>query len=307
MSRFLLIILASALFAAGAFGQAPTLRVVVEDPNLPADLYYGNTKVKPLRLRPGTNQPVTINDADFYITQHYVDFLSRFPDQGGFDYWTNQITQCGTNAACLLDRRVSVSAAFFIEQEFQNTGSYVYRFYKGGLGRVPLYAEFTPDRHQVVGGATLEASKAAYAEAFTQRADFLTAYPANLTPDAFVTRLIDNIKNMPNGVDLTSQKSALLATLNGPGGTRGKTVRQAIEDPAFVGALYNPAFVTMQYFGYLKRDPEQGGYDFWLNVLNNKAPNNFRGMVCSFVTSQEYQERFGSTVSYSNRDCNGIH
>jgi len=307
MSKFLLIILASALFAVGAFGQAPpTLRIVAEDPNLPADLYYGNTKVKPLRLRPGTNQPVTINDADFFITQHYVDFLSRFPDQGGFDYWTGQISQCGTSASCILDRRVGVSAAFFIEQEFQNTGSYVYRFYRGAFGRLPLYAEFTPDRHQGVGGATLEASKTAYAEAFTQRPEFLAAYPANQTPDAFVTALISKIKST-NGVDLTPQKSALLATLNGPGGTRGKTLRQAVEDPAFTSAEYNPAFVTMQYFGYLKRDAEQGGYLFWLGVLNNKDPNNFRGMVCSFVTSQEYQERFGSTVTYSNKDCNGIH
>src|SRR2546421_10039588 len=103
--------------------QAPTLRIVSEDGNrLPSELMYGNTKVKPLRLRPGTNVPITINDADFFVTQHYVDFLSRFPDQSGFNYWTGQITFCNTDAACVLNQRVGVSAAFFVEQEFQQTG-----------------------------------------------------------------------------------------------------------------------------------------------------------------------------------------
>jgi hypothetical protein len=307
MSKLMLVVLATTLFCVSALGQnPPTLRVVAEDPSLPADLYYGNTKVKPLRLRPGSNTPITINDADFFVTQHYVDFLSRFPDQGGFDYWTGQITQCGTTASCLLNQRVGVSAAFFIEQEFQNTGSYVYRFYRGALKRVPQYAEFSPDRHQVVGGTNLEASKAAYAEAFTQKPEFISTYPASLTPAQFVDNLIANIKTT-DGVDLAAQRSALLATLTGAGGTRGKTVRQAIEDPAFTAAEYNPAFVLMEYFGYLKRDPDSGGYAFWLGILNNRDPNNFRGMVCSFITSQEFQERFGSTVTYTNQDCANVH
>ena len=66
---------------------------------------------------------------------------------------------------------------------------------------------------------------------------------------------------------------------------------------------YNPAFVSMQYFGYLRRDPDEGGYQFWLNVLNTREPGNYRGMVCSFVTSREYQERFSPAVTRSNSDC----
>src|SRR5205085_7430253 len=50
--------------------QAPTLRIVSEDGNrLPSDLMYGNTKVKPMRLRPGTNTPITIDDSDFFVQQ----------------------------------------------------------------------------------------------------------------------------------------------------------------------------------------------------------------------------------------------
>lgn len=310
MSKFSLLVLAFLIFAIGAFGQnPPTLRVVAEDPSLPADLYYGNTKVKPLRLRPGSNVPITINDADFFVTQHYVDFLSRFPDQSGFNYWTGQITFCNTDAVCILNQRVGVSAAFYIANEFQDTGSYVYRFYRGGLGRAPLsilYSEFTADRHQVVGGANLEASKAAYAEAFTQRPEFIAKFPAGDSNSVFVDKLVAGIL-ATDGVDLSAQKPALLATLNGSGGTRGKVVRQAIDDPAFTAAEYNTSFVHMQYFGYLKRDPDAGGFNFWVGILNQRDPNNFRGMVCSFLTSQEYQERFGSLVTYNNQDCSHIH
>jgi hypothetical protein len=66
---------------------------------------------------------------------------------------------------------------------------------------------------------------------------------------------------------------------------------------------YNPSFVLMEYFGYLQREPDQGGYDFWLDVLNNREPNNYRGMVCSFITSAEYQKRFSSVVLHSDAEC----
>ena len=62
-----------------------------------------------------------------------------------------------------------------------------------------------------------------------------------------------------------------------------------------------------EYFGYLRRNPDQGGYDFWLNVLNesgrNGNPANYRGMVCSFITSTEYQRRFSAIVSHGNAEC----
>ena len=96
--KFAFALVITACAALTVWGQAPTLRIVTEVPNLPSELYYGNTKVKPLRLRPGTNTPITINDSDFFVNQQYVDFLGRFPDQGGFDFWTSQITACGANA-----------------------------------------------------------------------------------------------------------------------------------------------------------------------------------------------------------------
>jgi subtilisin family serine protease len=248
----------------------------------------------------------TIDDAQNFVTWHYKDFLGRDPDADGLGYWSGELGKCGTDPACLSTRRVGVSAAFFIENEFQLTGSFVYRLYKGALGRQLTYAEFTTDRPLVAGNsADLNASKAAFADAFVQRPEFTQKYLGQTSADSFVDALIATV-NASSGTDLSSQRATLISTYN-TGSTmdqsRSLTVRAAIEDAGFKQAVYNPSFVLMQYFGYLHRDPEQGGYDFWLNVLNNKEPGNYRGMVCSFITSAEYQLRFGSTVTRTNRDC----
>jgi hypothetical protein len=59
----------------------------------------------------------------------------------------------------------------------------------------------------------------------------------------------------------------------------------------------------MEYFGYLRRDQDQDGYDFWLDVLNNREPGNLRGMACAFLTSTEYQQRFSYIVTHHNAEC----
>jgi hypothetical protein len=110
-----------------------------------------------------------------------------------------------------------------------------------------------------------------------------------------------------NGVDLSSRRTDLIAAIDSPGGTRGKAVHLAIDDSAFTSAEYNNSFVLMEYFGYLRRDPDSEGYNFWINVLNNKEPNNYRGMICSFITSAEYQLRFGQAVTHTNQECRRIH
>lgn len=242
-------------------------------------------------------QPVfsqtSIDDPRYFVNEHYLDFLSREPDQGGLDYWASQIASCGKDQACVHRRRIDVSAAFFIELEFQETGSFIYRFYKASFGRPPSYSEFVRDRSKVVGGVNLEASKQAFAEEWVQRPEFVSKYPAHLTSTQFVDALL-RTASQSSGVELSGGLAK---------DSRAQTVRLVVESPAFQRAEYNRAFVLMQYFGYLHRDPEQGGYDFWLNVLNNTDANNFRGMVCSFITSAEYQNRFGSTWTRSNADC----
>ncbi|HYN23629.1 MAG TPA: DUF4214 domain-containing protein [Pyrinomonadaceae bacterium] len=80
-------------------------------------------------------------------------------------------------------------------------------------------------------------------------------------------------------------------------------MRLVADSPAFAQAQYNAAFVLMQYFGYLRRDADLAGYDFWLKVLNNREPNNHRRMMCAFIISAEYQLRFRSFVTHTNAEC----
>ncbi|MEA2174779.1 MAG: hypothetical protein QOD00_2371 [Blastocatellia bacterium] len=241
----------------------------------------------------------------FFVRQQYLDFLGREPDGGGLAYWTNEIDKCGLNAACLNDRRIGVAAAFFIEQEYGQTGGYVYRLYSAGLGRQLSYAEFVNDRGQVIGGENLLATKETFLEQFVERPEFVQKYGATSSAEDYVDALLATVKQNA-GVDLSSERGNLIDKYNlirDNKEKRPEVLKDVIEAAAFKQAVYNPSFVLMEYFGYLKRDPEKPGFDFWLNVLNNKEPENYRGMVCSFITSAEYQLRFSTAVTHSNKEC----
>src|SRR5205823_5358870 len=104
--------------------------------------------------------------------------------------------------------------------------------------------------------------------------------------------------------DLSSLRDTMISDYDVGG--RSLVVRDAVQTNAFTQPEYNKAFVLMEYFGYLRRNPDPGGYDFWLNVLNGREAGNYRGMVCAFITSPEYQRRFGTVVTHSNADCSGV-
>ncbi len=121
----------------------------------------------------------------------------------------------------------------------------------------------------------------------------------------FVDALLEQVWESSK-VDLAGDRSLLLAVYQTGGNTnqsRSLVLQHLITAKEFTEAEYNPAFALTEYFGYLRRNPEPEGYDFWLNVLNNREQQNFRGMVCSFITSTEYQKRFSAVVSHNNGEC----
>ena len=237
----------------------------------------------------------------FFVRQHYLDFLGREPDTGGLAYWATQFAGCRGDASCLNQARINISAAFFIEQEFQETGSFIYRLYKASYGVRPLFAQFMPDRKQLVGGADLEANKNAFVESWIQRPEFTQRYPQHLSGPEFIDALLKTLRES-SSIDTAEMRSALLNDYQ-THHSRARIVRMVADDEALRQAEYNSAFVLMQYFGYLRRDPDEDGYRFWLNVLDTREPNNYRGMVCSFITSKEYQYRFSPVATSSNADC----
>lgn len=242
------------------------------------------------------------DDARFFVRQQYHDFLNREPDQGGWDYWTSQIVQCGTDQLCLHRRRIAVSDAFFFEPEFQETGSYVYRIYKAAFGNRPSYAQFISDRGRIVAGPQLDQSKSDFANSFVQRQAFINQYPASMTAAQYVDSL-----NASSGNPLTAaQRDALVNGLIAGTETRGSVLRTIADTQTFVNREYNSAFVLMEYFAFLRRDPEPGGFDFWFFQINQFPPRDAvaqYAMVCAFLTSREYQERFSAIVTRSNAQC----
>jgi hypothetical protein len=91
----------------------------------------------------------------------------------------------------------------------------------------------------------------------------------------------------------TAFRDALIAHLNG-GGTRAEVVRRVAEAEELRLREFNAAFVLMQYFGYLRRDPDTPGFNFWLAKLNAFNGNFINAeMVKAFISSGEYRQRFG--------------
>ena len=312
--RLLIVTLIIAICACAALGQSPpTLRIVTEAPNLPSELFYGNIKVKPLRLRPGTNTPITINDPDFYVTQQYVDFLSRFPDQSGFNFWQSEITGCGSNTSCVDLKRVHVSAAFFLSIEFKETGYLVYKMYEAAYGNLPgkpvpvRREDFMPDTrtigqnvvvNQTGWEAVLDANKNAFALAFVQRAKFQTEFPSTMTGQQFVDKLDNNAGNVLS----TAEEAELVGILGATPqdfSKRAQVLRKIAENQGLTQRDVNKAFVLMQYFGYLRRNPDDApdsnfdGYNFWLTKLNDFNGDFVNAeMVRAFIVSSEYLNRF---------------
>ena len=253
-----------------------------------------------ISLSPTTLSP--IDDVRIFVNQQYLDFLARIPDPGGLDYWTSQLFECGTDALCVHDRRVAVADAFYFEPEFQQSGGYVYRVYRAALGTLPSFAQFMPDRARVVGGANLDQSKTAFALDFVQRDAFLQLYPRTQTADQFVDALLSR----NSGVDFSGLRPTLISLYDGTDAGRATILRLVADDQSFSDAEYNRAFVLMEYFGYLRRDPELEGFDFWLGQVNRFPLRDVgiqHAMACSFITSIEYQLRFGSVVTHTNQEC----
>ena len=139
MKKLAATVFLTVLISVTGFSQSPpTLRIVTETPGLPSELFYGNIKVKPLRLRPGTNTPITIADYDFFIAQQYIDFLRRFPEPAGMQFYLNILNGCQqTDVECIKYTRGALSANFFRSPEFQRKGSYVMYLYMTSLGQRP--------------------------------------------------------------------------------------------------------------------------------------------------------------------------
>jgi len=267
-------------------------------------------------------------EENFFVRQQYLDFLSRDGDPGGFSFWLNQVSSCGADPQCFHDRTISTSDAFFFEPEFQQTAGYVFRAYRAAFGnsqpfpnpdgsnateanKLVNYGTFVADRARVVGGANLAAAQLDFANLFVSRAAFTTKYAAATTAAQFVDAILATIQSA-DSVDLSGQRQALIDQYNLGG--RGMVLYRLADDnaqnpinnQAFINAEYNRQFALTLYFGYLRRNPDIGGFLFWQSQINaapiRDVPKQ-NALVCSFITAAEYQFRFGSDAPRTNAEC----
>ena len=237
-----------------------------------------------------------LNNASFFVQQHYLDFLNRAADMDGLNFWTNEILVCGGNPQCVALKRINVSAAFFLSIEFQETGFIACLANQAAFGNAPPYLQFVRDsqilrRNYIFGqpGASvqLESNKQFYFNELVGRPGFRARYDT-MNNSQFVDALIGNTAQT-----LVADRQILINGLNNGTETRATVLRKFAENSYFKGRQFNSVFVLMEYFGYLRRDPDPAGFDFWLRKLNSFNGNFVEAeMVKAFIGSLEYSGRF---------------
>ncbi len=246
----------------------------------------------------------SIDNAAAFVYTHYHDFLNREPDPAGLAFWTNQITSCGNDAQCVEARRINVSASFFLSIEFQETAYLLYLMQKESYATMPKYASFMRDLQEVSRGVIvntpgwqqqLSNNQQRFADNWVTRPEFKAAYDI-LSNEAYVSALYQNAGVVPS----QAEKDKLVTALNASGINRASVLLAVADNATFRQQQMNPAFVLMEYFGYLRRDPnalpdaDLSGYNFWLNKLNQFGGNYLDAeMIKAFITSFEYRARFG--------------
>jgi hypothetical protein len=268
----------------------------------------------------GTANP--IDGTRNFVRQNYLDFLNRAPDASGFDFWSNQVDSCGANAACVQFKRVNTSGAFFLSIEFRDTGYFVYRLNKAAFGNLPdnpvtgarpvpvRYEEFMPDTQKIGEGLVvnspgweqkLAANRDAFVLDFVSRQAFLDKYPAGTAAANIVDTLFANAGVQP----ALNERQALVNQLAAdPNSTqlRAAVLKAVAENAQLQQQERSKAFVLMQYFGYLRRNPDDApevkrdfsGFNFWLGKLNDNGGDFIHAeMVRAFIESTEYRQRFG--------------
>jgi Bacterial Ig domain len=256
-----------------------------------------------------------LDRSEYFVRQQYVDFLSREPDEAGFNFWVNNIESCGADAQCREVKRIDTSAAFFLSIEFQQTGYLVYRTYESAYGDiantpVPMrLGECQPDTRAIGNGVivtqgdweqTLETNKQAFMTAFVGRSRFVAAYPVTMTPTEFIDKLFTNAGVVPADSDRMAAVAEFgSANTTSDPAARARALRLVAENSALTQKEFASAFVLMEYFGYLRRDANStpdanfDGYNFWLGKLETFKGNYQQAeLVKAFLSSTEYRGRF---------------
>ncbi|MGI9105986.1 MAG: S8 family serine peptidase [Pyrinomonadaceae bacterium] len=266
--------------------------------SMPTNGDLGTQSTATLTVTDNDSAPTSVNPIDgnrFFVRMQYIDFLNREPEQAGWDAWTGVLDRCPNVQNDPSCDRITVSSSFFRSDEFQLKGYFVYRFYTASLGRRPSYLELTRDSQRVTGATAEEvnARRTAFTDEWVLRPEFGSRYDG-LSNAAYVDTLLQTsgVGNSITTAGVAYTRDQLVSQLDDGTRTRAATLRLIVESDQEYAREYNGAFVALEYFGYLRRDADEGGYQGWLNYLNSN-PQDYRTMVGGFLNSVEYRLRFG--------------
>ena len=137
---------------------------------------------------------------------------------------------------------------------------------------------------------------------FVTRAEFIGLYPTTDMPTQYVDKLYLHAGITPSAEERNNAIGEFgSATTAVDREARGRALFDVTQNTTFQQREINRSFVQMQYFGYLRRNPNDApdgnfvGFDFWLSKLNQFNGNFIDAeLVQAFISSDEYRRRFGS-------------
>jgi hypothetical protein len=223
--------------------------------------------------------PHPLDDPTFFVTQQYHDLLNREPTAEEIDTWVSQLKNC-KRAADSCDR-AGIALKIMRSAGYYDLGSFIVRIYSAGFGRIPTFDEFTAARQLPTGysgSSSEEIAENNVLEIFVGSAEFKSRYGA-LANEEFERELTKNLERI-------SGAPVALPDLSRYQNNRDEMLRRLARHDEF---LLNRSFVALQYFAYLRRNPDEKGFLEWLNFLNQTG--DFKRVTEGFITSPEYRMR----------------
>ena len=214
-------------------------------------------------------------NALLFSAQQYRDFLSREADADGLNFWTSSLTAAAFTRQQMIE-------GFFNSAEFQGVISPVARLYFAYFLRIPDYGGLTFWINQYKAGTPLES----VSQAFATSPEFTSRYGA-LTNAAFVTLVYNNV--LGRGPD-PSGLAFWTGQLDSGAMNRGQVMLGFSESAEYRGVIGSEVYVTMMYIGMLRREPDLGGFNFWVGYRD--AGNSGIALIDGFIASAEYRSRF---------------
>jgi hypothetical protein len=231
------------------------------------------------KIEPNAKTEATRRTGITFVARQYLDILARYPERAETEHWNQKLDACGNDGSCVLGLPIRENSALLDSPEFRETGGFVYGLYRA-LGRTSTWAEWERDRKRL----RTSNARTVTAEWVTTR-EFVDRYPISLPKVEYVDKLIQAIGPMRT----PAARDTLVARL-----TQGKIDRAG----ALLEVITNSeailrddsSFVTLCYFIFLKRDPENGAVNYWVENLRNN-PAGKAAVIQGFLNSSEYRTR----------------